>query len=452
MLGLIFFDCLDCLKNCISVGCNSFGLFFCAFLIAVASPSIGEVSVMTDKQCRYAGCMVNADVPLYYDSRDDVIFAFSSEQKRVTIEVTPSSGWTWNRKDSGRNEPIKRIFQVQTNSSAPVPFGHSLYCGEQRSAPRFKVVPAYAFIEMPLFVGLDGVGHEPKEFEARIVVRSDVPVTIDMDSIVWNLFAGGLSSPRAKIVGVSKKTAVIKIAALRPSVLENGDSVTAKLSITLGSGLELDLKGTARFTIVRVDVKPNGKSAESTEDDPKNFLFEANASKKYNVDISVYPSTVKSPNDKVEISIKDNNLQLIHTAASVDKTRSDPICEGEYTISQLAGRYVLACNKPVEGCIRVKHIRSSAVDQFKFIVWSVDFVTPKGSPVTHPKENGEGQNEFCYDDRAGQCKIDLCVGVVPAIAGLPITASYMRKNYPGVFSVTPVTDPNNVTTKWEESN
>lgn len=84
------------------------------------------------------------------------------------------------------------------------------------------------------------------------------------------------------------------------------------------------------------------------------------------------------------------------------------------------------------GRIRLEHLKSSAVDEFRFVAWGIGFITPKGSPVNEPKEKGVGQNEFCYNDQTKKCRIDLCVGVLPSVIDLPIPPSYIKDMYSGV--------------------
>ena len=371
----------------------------------------------------------------------------------VKFTITPDQDWHWGASKKAKEA---RSFAVKLDAKKTADTLNQDN-GEGMLKLVLKVVRVRVCVVVQPYIGLDRIREDgvikSTIAVAKILVQSykDEPVTVS--SCRWTLPA---ATGHCKI-NDPRDQSTLSIEATRPSNAEGQEVVQAEVTIESQEPYfrGKKFKGKGSFTIVAVDVKL-ADVGEDKEDRHDAVLLQHDdgSNSAIPVEFACTPMSLQGAAGKVRISVNGGVFcrQTKYKDGGVWKTKCDPLGAGEYSIKEICGTgkgiYVLPQGAR-KGDAQIVHPLSTAIDIARFACWSFEFITPRGSPVTEPLEKGEGRNEFCYNDESGQCKIELCVGIVPA-GVQPFTVEKAKSVFSGRFTVSKINDKNNVSVKWDE--
>lgn len=391
---------------------------------------------------------------MMYDAEKKIVYVFAPKDEiGLKATVSPRRGWQWNNpfKNSVANTETKTV-SVNTRATSV-----KLYSSGGEGDFAFSIVKTniLAYVEINPYLGMDMTNAgDAKDFKgdgkmhsARVCVVPGSGFEIDGDgSYEWTMSKHVIVSPDTQ----HNQTVCFSLGK-SPSGVEGQEKAIVHVAGRL-NGKKISLSGNASFTIVQVDVCANNVG-EAKEDDPGVVLQEGAVSASRTVKFTCKPAILSARAQRLMISCPNASTLL----EANPKGKNDAL--GPYIAARLDNlavkdlpnkKFYLNTKAPQSGEIRIEHVASGAKDVARYVCWGFDFIKPSGSPITEPHDSGDNQNEFCYDDDAKACRVELVIGVVPRDFSLTkaqrnaLKAAYEK----GSFDVTAINEEG-VKLEWD---
>ena len=383
---------------------------------------------------------------MVFDPNGQVLWVFAPDSA-APVEVTPNGGWSWYSDHEDVEMREKRMYVKL--------FGNN---GETQYSFEIKYTnKAIAYIKINPYIGIDMINAEgenkPKKDRnwrsASVVVLQEEDFEVIADTYEWT------TTSRKITLGSNKSSKDVAFCTDKgPSNSEKNETINVALwGRHKNSSLKSQLKGTAKFTIVKVNVNICNMG-ELKEDDPGYICAKSPMGSNKVVMFSCDPKGLSTAAKGISIKLP-NKATLFDVSSTSSSGTTAPSCPelSTTTSSAVDGKaYWLNTSELLAGTIRIEHNASfpRAVDEAKYACWGLKFVTPAGDPVKDPVyASVDGQNEFCYDDNTRKCVVNLKVKVHPSgITGL--TLAEVKKSFSGGFSIGASPEPRQVAIEWDK--